>query len=205
MACGSDRDVDHAAVLVAPLPLDETRRLQPIDQPGDAGHDGDHPRGDLQDRQRPPLAPEDAEDVVLLGRQAKLPEQTGEPDLQLIRRPQHVQHRLLLRQVERFLLLDFALQGNRHEFAPIHRCGFSVLYRIIDMSTIAGKGGKSGFRLIETLREHCRGFGRRDACPTEDYTDRGPSPMCSTPSALAMTTMPSSLTVKPRRRSCSRS
>ena len=49
----------------------------------------------------PPFAPQDAEHVVLLRRQAEVAKQPGEANLELVGRAEEVEHRLLLGQVER--------------------------------------------------------------------------------------------------------
>ena len=83
-ALGRDRHEDDPAVLGRALPGDQAQPLQPVDQPGDPRHGGDHAVGDLQDRQRLALAPQDAQDVVLRGGQAVLPEQPGEADAETV-------------------------------------------------------------------------------------------------------------------------
>jgi hypothetical protein len=110
-----DGHIDDAAIARTALPLDEPGRLQPIDQPRDAGYDGDHAVGDFQDRQRAAFAAQDAQDVVLLGRQAKRAKQPGKPNLQLIGRAKQIEHRLLLRQIEGGPLFDFLLKGHRND------------------------------------------------------------------------------------------
>src|SRR4051794_9962105 len=80
----SNRDVDHAAIVVAALAFDQSGAFESIDQARDSRNDGDHSRGDFQDRQRPRFAAEDAEDVVLLRRQAKAAKQPGKTNLKLI-------------------------------------------------------------------------------------------------------------------------
>src|SRR5260370_14672649 len=73
--------INDPPILLTAQPVDEPSLLQPVDQAGNAGHHGNGPGGDLQDGQRLTLAPQDTQNVVLRWRQAMVPEQPGETNL----------------------------------------------------------------------------------------------------------------------------
>ena len=77
-------DEDHAAIVGRAVSANEAGFFQSIDEARNAWHHGDRAVGDFENWQRPALAPQDAQDVVLRGRQPIVAEQPAETDLQLI-------------------------------------------------------------------------------------------------------------------------
>ncbi len=105
-----DLDVDHPSILGAPLPPHQLLHFQSVDQSRHRRNHLNHPLADFEAGQRLSFAPQDAEDVVLGGRQPVFTKQSPEAILKLIVRSQDIQHGFLLRRLERSLLLQFPLQ-----------------------------------------------------------------------------------------------
>ena len=99
------------AVVLAARPRDQAALLHAIQQPRHVRVAADHPIGHFPARQ--PVAPraaEDAEHVVLRGREIRIAQHFGHLTLEHIRGPRHVQRRLLLERIEGSDLLDFLSQ-----------------------------------------------------------------------------------------------
>src|SRR5947209_2448297 len=123
-----ERHIDDPAILLAAQPVDERRLLQPVYEAGDARHHGNGAAGDLQNGQGLPLTPQDAQDVVLRGRQAMLPQQPGGAYLKPITGPYDAQKGFLFGRLEGPLLLEFLLQlrGRHGSIRAVHSPGYSL-------------------------------------------------------------------------------
>jgi hypothetical protein len=146
-------DMDNPAILLAAYPVDEPRPFQPVDEARDPRDDSDGAAGDLQNRQRPPFASQDAQDVVPRRRQAMSPQQPGKANLNLVAGTQDAQGRFLFRRLEGPLLLEFVLQlRGRHGSVRAVRSPANSLYVIYlhvksfarILSKEGGRAGRAG-------------------------------------------------------------
>lgn len=119
-AAPGDADLDYPPVVAGAPARDQALGLEAVQQPGHVGHRRDHPLADLTARQ--PLGvrtPEDAQGVVLSGRQAVGLEEPGVLPVEQRGAAQEVQERLLRAAGERPALADLASQMVHHGRYPV--------------------------------------------------------------------------------------
>ena len=116
----SDCNVDHAPIVLASLSYHQFLLLQPIDQSRNCGNDLNHPIGDFQRRKRLAFSAENPKYVVLRRGEPEAAEKAAESIIDPVTRPEDVQHRFLLRRVERKSFLEFVLEfcAGHHRLAP---------------------------------------------------------------------------------------